>query len=134
MAAVSDPLADFLTRIRNAIKAQHRYVDIEWSKMKQTLAEILKNQGFIENFLVKVDDHHRGTIRMFLKYTNGRRPVIQGLKRISKPGLRRYVGHHDIPRFYGNMGLSIVSTSQGVMPGSEASQRGIGGELLCVVW
>ena len=132
--AISDPVADFLTRIRNAIKAQHRYVDVDWSKMRQTLAEILKSQGFIENSLVKVDDGQRGTIRLFLKYANGRRPVIQGLKRISKPGLRRYVGHQDIPRFYGNMGLSIVSTSQGVMPGNEAKQRGIGGELLCLIW
>lgn len=132
--AVSDPVADFLTRIRNSIKAQHRYVDVDWSKMRQTLAEILKKQGFIENYLVKVDDGKRGTIRMFLKYTSGRRPVIQGLKRISKPGLRRYVGHQDIPRFYGNMGLSIVSTSQGVMPGNEAKERGIGGELLCLIW
>jgi small subunit ribosomal protein S8 len=133
--AVSDPVADFLTRIRNSIKAQHRYVDMDWSKMRVTLADILKNQGFIENYLVKVDDAgHRGTIRLFLKYSNGRRPVIQGLKRISKPGLRKYVGHHDIPRFYGNLGLSIVSTSQGVMPGNEATKRGIGGELLCVIW
>lgn len=132
--AVSDPVADFLTRIRNAIKAQHRYVDIEWSKMKQTLSEILKNQGFIENYLLKVDNGQRGTIRLFLKYSSGRRPVIQGLKRVSKPGLRKYVGHQEIPRFYGNMGLSIVSTSQGVMPGNEASQLGIGGELLCLVW
>lgn len=132
--AVSDPVADFLTRIRNSIGAQHRYVDVDWSKIRQSLAEILKNQGFIENYLVKVDDGQRGKIRMFLKYSSGRRPVIQGLKRISKPGLRRYVGHQDIPRFYGNMGLSIVSTSQGVMPGNEAKQRGIGGELLCLVW
>lgn len=132
--AFNDPLADFLTRIRNAIKAQHRYVDIDWSKMKQNLAEILKNQGFIENYLVKVDDNQRGTMRLFLKYTSGRRPVIQGLKRISKPGLRRYVGHLDIPRFYGNMGLSIVSTSQGVMAGKDAIDRKIGGELLCLVW
>jgi len=132
--AISDPVADFLTRIRNAIKAEHRYVDVDWSKMRQTLAEILKSQGFIENYLVKVDEGKRGTIRMFLKYANGRRPVIQGLKRVSKPGLRRYVGHQDIPRFFGNMGLSIVSTSQGVMPGNEAKQRGIGGELLCLIW
>lgn len=132
--AVSDPVADFLTRIRNSIKAQHRYVDLDWSKMKQTLVEILKSQGFIENYLVKVDEKQRGTIRIFLKYINGRKPVIQGLKRISKPGLRRYVSHSDIPRFYGNMGLSIVSTSQGVMPGNEAKEKGIGGELLCLVW
>lgn len=132
--AVSDPLADFLTRIRNSTRAQHRYVDVSWSKLKQTLADILKEQGFIENYLVKVDECQRGTIRLFLKYTSGRRPVIQGLKRISKPGLRKYVGHQDIPRFYGNMGLSIVSTSRGVMPGKEASEKGIGGELLCLVW
>lgn len=132
--AVSDPVADFLTRIRNAIRAEHRYVDVDWSKMKQALAEILKNQGFIENYLFKVDEAHRGTIRMFLKYTHGRKSVIQGLKRVSSPGLRKYVGHQEIPHFYGNMGLSIVSTSQGVMPGNEASKRGIGGELLCLVW
>lgn len=132
--AVSDPIADFLTRIRNAIKAQHRYVDINWSKLNQNLADILKAQGFIENFLVKVDEKQRGAIRIFLKYTSGRRPVIQGLKRVSKPGLRRYVRHQDIPHFYGNAGLSIVSTSQGVMPGSEAREKGIGGELLCLVW
>lgn len=132
--AISDPIADFLTRIRNAIKAQHRYVDIEWSKLKQSLADILKANGFIENYLVKMEGTHRGTIRLFLKYANGRKPVIQGLKRVSRPGLRRYVTHHDIPRFYGNMGLSIVSTSQGILPGNEASQRGIGGELLCLIW
>lgn len=132
--AINDHIADFLTRIRNAIRAQHKYVDIDWSIMKQSLADILKNQGFIENFIVKVDDGKRGTIRMFLKYSLGRRPVINGLKRVSKPGLRKYVGHKDIPQFYGNMGLSIVSTSQGVMAGQEASKRGIGGELLCLVW
>lgn len=132
--ATSDPLADFLTRIRNATQAEHRYVDIPWSKMKQNLAEILKNQGFVESYLTKVDEKHRGTIRVFLKYAQGRRSVIQGLKRVSKPGLRRYVGHQDIPYFYGGMGLSIVSTSQGVMAGKEAAERKIGGELLCLVW
>lgn len=132
--AISDPVADFLTRIRNGIKAQHRYVDVEWSKMKLSIAEILKSYGFVENYLVKMDCEHRGTIRLFLKYSMGRKPVIQGLKRISKPGLRKYVAHSDIPRFYGNMGLSIISTSQGVLPGKEASQRRIGGELLCLIW
>ena len=132
--AVSDPVADFLTRIRNAVKAEHRYVDISWSKLKQNLADILKNQGFIENFIVRQDSKHRGTIRLFLKYSNGREPVIQGLKRISKPGLRKYVGHEDIPNYFGGMGLSILSTSQGVMAGREASKLKIGGELLCLVW
>lgn len=132
--AVSDPLADFLTRIRNSILAKHRYVDVQWSKMKQALAEILKSQGFIENYLIKFDEKQRGTIRVFLKYTKERLPVIQGLKRVSKPGLRRYVGYQEIPDFYGNMGLSIVSTSQGVLPGREAKNRKIGGELLCLIW
>lgn len=129
-----DPVADFLTRIRNAIRAEHRFIDVSWSKMKESMAEILKSQGFIENYLVKVDDKKRGTIRMFLKYTERRRPVIQGIKRVSRPGLRRYVGYDEIPCFFGGAGLSILSTSQGVLAGLEASKRKIGGELLCMVW
>lgn len=132
--ALSDPIADFLTKIRNATRAQHRYVDIGWSRLKQNIAEILKSQGFIESYLVKQDNKNRGTIRIFLKYTEGRNPVIQGVRRVSKPGLRKYIGSQDIPRFYGGLGLSILSTSQGVMAGNEASSKGIGGELLCLVW
>lgn len=132
--ALSDPIADFLTRIRNATNSQHRYVDVSWSKVKENIAGILKNLGFIESFLVKHESKQRGTIRLFLKYSNGRQPVIQGLKRVSKPGLRRYVGYEDIPLYYGGMGVSIVSTSQGVMSGNEAKERKIGGELLCLVW
>lgn len=134
MAAISDPIADFLTRIRNATRAQHRYVDVSWSVMKQNIAEILKAHGFIDSFLVKQDDRKRGTMRVFLKYTDGRQPVIQGIKRVSKPGLRRYVGHQDIPHFYGGLGLSILSTSNGVMAGFEAMTKKVGGELLCLVW
>lgn len=129
-----DPIADFLTRIRNATKAEHRYVDVSWSKVKQNIAEILKSQGFVENYLVQRDENQRGTMRVFLKYAEGRKPVIQGLKRVSTPGSRKYVGHDDIPRFYGGMGLSIISTSQGVMAGMEARKRKIGGELLCLIW
>jgi small subunit ribosomal protein S8 len=132
--AISDPVADFLTRIRNSVTAGHRYIDVSWSVIKQNIAEILKEQGFIENYLVKHESKQRGTIRVFLKYASGRRPVIQGVRRVSKPGLRKYVGYADIPRFYGGMGLSIISTSQGVMAGDEASKRKIGGELLCLVW
>lgn len=132
--AYSDPLADLLTRIRNAAKAEHRYVDVSWSKMKQSVAEIMKEMGFIESYLVKHDQKQRGTIRIFLKYSAGRQPAIQGLKRVSKPGLRKYVGHLEIPHFYGGLGLSILSTSQGVMAGLEARKRKIGGELLCLVW
>jgi len=134
MAVISDPIADFLTRIRNATRAQHRYVDVSWSGIKQNIAEILKSHGFIESYLVKHDNKQRGTMRIFLKYTEGRQPVIQGIKRVSKPGLRRYVGHQDIPRFYGGLGLSIVSTSSGVMAGFDAMTKKVGGELLCLVW
>jgi small subunit ribosomal protein S8 len=132
--AVSDPIADFLTRIRNATRAQHRYVDCDWSKLKEQLAVILKGQGFVEGYLVRQESKQRGTIRLFLKYTPQRQSVIQGLKRVSRPGLRRYVSHADIPHFYGGTGLSIVSTSHGVMAGREANKRKIGGELLCMVW
>ena len=131
--AVSDPIADLLTRIRNASSAQHRYVDIPWSKQKQNIAEILKQQGFIESFLVK-QENQRGTMRIFLKYTEGRQPVIQGIKRVSKPGLRKYVKHEDIPTFYGGLGVPVLSTSQGVIAGYDARKRKIGGELLCLVW
>lgn len=131
---MNDPIADFLTRIRNACKAQHRYVDVDWSKMNQNIAEILKAAGFIDNFLIKKDSATRGTIRLFLRYSSGRSSVIQGLKRISKPGLRRYVKYDEIPIFFGGLGVPIVSTSQGILPGSEAKQRKIGGELLCLVW
>lgn len=134
MAAISDPIADFLTRIRNATRAQHRYVDVSWSVIKQHIAEILKTYGFVESFLVKQDDRKRGTMRVFLKYTDGRQPVIQGIQRVSKPGLRRYVGHQDIPHFYGGLGLSILSTSNGVMAGFDAMTKKVGGELLCLVW
>ena len=134
MAAISDPIADFLTRIRNATRAQHRFVDVDWSVMKQNIAEILKTYGFIDNVLIKHVSKQRGTIRVFLMYTEARQPVIQGIKRMSKPGLRRYVGHQDIPHFYGGLGLSILSTSNGVMAGYEASTKKVGGELLCLVW
>jgi small subunit ribosomal protein S8 len=129
----SDTIADFLTRIRNGIKAQHKYVDIPWSRLKENIAVILKDQGFIENFLVRQDNRNRGIMRVFLKY-EGRQPVILGLKRVSKPGSRRYIGVDEIPRFHGNLGLSIVSTSQGIMAGTDAKKRGIGGELVCLVW
>ncbi|MCB1113549.1 MAG: 30S ribosomal protein S8 [Chlamydiia bacterium] len=132
--AVSDPVADFLTRIRNSIRAEHRYVDVSWSKLKESLADILKSQGFVEDYLIKKDSPERGTIRVYLKYTHGRQPVIKGLKRVSRPGLRKYVGHEEIPQFFGGMGVSIVSTSQGLLPGKEAKKRKIGGELVCMVW
>lgn len=132
--AVSDPIADFLTRIRNGVMAKRRFVDVGWSKIKQNLADILKQLGFIDDFLVRQDTPQRGVMRIFLKYDQHRMPAIQGIKRMSKPGLRRYVKHEDIPYFYGGLGVSIISTSQGLLTGMEASKRKIGGELLCKVW
>jgi len=131
--ALSDLVADFLTRIRNALDAQHRFLDVDWSKMKERLAEILKEEGFIETFLVRKEES-RGTIRIFLKYAENRESVIQGLKRISKPGRRRYVNYKNIRPVFGGMGIVIVSTSQGVMVGREARDKKIGGEILCSVW
>lgn len=132
--SVSDPIADFLTRIRNACRAQHRYVDVDWSKLRQHIADILKSLGFIEDYLLKQEGDSRGTMRLFLKYSAGRAPVIRGLVRMSKPGCRRYVKHDQIPIFYGGFGVPIVSTSQGVLSGSEAKKRKVGGELLCLIW
>lgn len=130
--SLTDPIADLLTRIRNAAKAQHRYLDIRWSKMKVAIAQILKDQGFIESFLVR---EHEGikTLRVFLRY-KGLKPVICGLKRRSKPGCRKYVSAKQIPVVLGGIGVSIVSTSKGVMTGESARQQNIGGELLCEVW
>ena len=131
--AISDPIADLLTRIRNSISAEHKYVDVDDSKLKLAILKILKEQGFIENFLHR-EALPQGVIRIFLKYVAGRRPLIKGLKRISKPGGRRYVKHQEIPRVLRGMGISILSTSQGLMIGEEARQKKLGGEVLCFIW
>jgi len=132
--ALSDPVADLLSRIRNGGLARKRFIDVDWSKMKEKIAEILKEQGFVEDFLVKKDENQRGTIRIFLKYKEQRQPVIHGLQRVSRPGLRIYVKHDNIPMFYGGLGVAILSTSHGVISGTEAKEKKIGGELLCKVW
>ncbi|MBS3904759.1 MAG: 30S ribosomal protein S8 [Simkania sp.] len=129
--SMHDPIADLLTRIRNAREARHRFVDFHVSKIKVNIIRILQEQGFIDNFLVNEED---GKGRIFLKYAQGREPVIQGLKRVSSPGLRRYVNSHKIPRVLGGMGIAIVSTSKGVMDGESARKQKLGGELLCLVW
>jgi small subunit ribosomal protein S8 len=131
--AFSDPIADLLTRIRNGLMAKHRFVDIDWSKMKESLVGILKEEGYVENFLVKKEETI-GTIRVFLKYSKSRQPVIQGIKRASTPGCRKYVGSDDIRLVFGGMGISILSTSKGLMTGKKARQGNVGGELLCTVW
>ena len=131
--SVNDPIADMLTRIRNACMARHTTVAIPVSKMKIAIAEILKREGFIRDFEVQKADPV-DSIVITLKYTSDRRPVITGLKRVSKPGLRIYSGRADIPRVRGGLGLSILSTPKGVMAGHEAWQEHVGGEVLCYVW
>jgi small subunit ribosomal protein S8 len=130
---VTDPVADMLTRIRNAIHARHDSVLVPHSKLKVSLANILKEQGYIRDYDMP-RGHAHPTLRLHLAFRPGREPVISGLKRVSKPGLRVYVGKGEIPRVYGGIGTAIVSTSQGVVTGQQAWQRGIGGELLCYVW
>lgn len=131
--ASTDPIADYLTKIRNALQAQHRFVDVKWSKLKQNITEILKEEGLIESFLVK-QEKNGGVMRLFLKYSSGRVPVIKGIRRVSRPGLRKYISVEEIPQFYGGLGLSILSTSKGVISGQEARKRKTGGELICLVW
>lgn len=126
-----DPIADMLTRLRNAITARSRYVDMALSRPKHDILKVLEQHGFIEHILV--DDEHK-KMRVFLKYAGGRAPLLQGLKRISKPSLRKYINKDEIPTISGGLGVAVVSTSQGVVDGETARQKGIGGELLCYVW
>ncbi len=130
---VTDPLADMLTRIRNAIQVRHDSVHIPHSKLKLAVAKILKDEGFIRDFDMPRGQKHP-TIRVHLTYRDGRQSAISGLKRVSRPGLRVHVGKGEIPRVYGGIGLAIVSTSRGVMAGRQAWREGVGGELLCFVW
>ncbi|HEX2578876.1 MAG TPA: 30S ribosomal protein S8 [Rhabdochlamydiaceae bacterium] len=129
--AHQDPIADMLTRLRNAVTARRKFVDMPLSSLKHDVLKVLVQQGFIEHVLV--DDEHK-KMRVFLKYAGGRAPVLQGLRRISRPSLRRYITKHEIPKISGGLGLAIVSTSQGVVDGETARQKGIGGELLCYIW
>ena len=136
MSASTDPIADFLTRIRNAIQAAHETVDIPSSKLKNECARILAEQGYIDGFAkVAPDVDHPGEIlRVRLKYTSDRRSAISGLRRVSRPGRRTYAGAADVPKVLGGMGTAIVSTSRGVMTGHEARQAGVGGEVVAHVW
>jgi len=134
--SMTDPVADFLTRLRNGAKAQHHEVAIPSSKLKRELARILKEQGYIEGY--KIDPPVPGRpaeqITVTLKYTDDRKPVISGIQRVSRPGQRTYVDHAHIPRIDGGMGTAIISTSKGVMTGHEARQQGVGGEVVARVW
>jgi small subunit ribosomal protein S8 len=130
---LTDPIADYLTRIRNAVQAGQDEVDIPASRLKLEMSRILKEQGYITDFgsePARVGD----LIRIRLKYTDARRPVITGLERVSRPGRRRYVDREKVPRVHGGTGTSIISTSRGVMTGHEAKARGVGGEVVAYVW
>ncbi|MBM4167941.1 MAG: 30S ribosomal protein S8 [Ignavibacteria bacterium] len=129
---VTDPIADFLTRIRNAAKAKHKTVDIPASNLKKLIAQILVDQKFIAGFTL-LEDSKQGILRVQLKYYEGR-PVIQGLRRVSRPGIRRYRGKDSLPRVKGGLGIAIVSTSKGVMTDVQARKNNVGGEVLAYVW
>ena len=130
---MTDPIADYLTRIRNANMAKHDSVEIPASNIKKSISEILKREGFIRDYEV-TDDNKQGMIKIFLKFgPNGER-VISGLKRISKPGLRKYVSAEDLPKVLNGLGIAIVSTSAGVITDKEARQKGVGGEVIAYVW
>lgn len=133
MSAITDPVADYLTRIRNAQMSRHRHVDIPASKLKRAMTQILHEKGYIRNY-VNVDDGKQGLIRLYLKYDLQGVPVIRDLKRVSRPGLRKYVGADALPRVRNGLGIAIISTSSGVMTDKEARQAMIGGEVLAYIY
>jgi small subunit ribosomal protein S8 len=130
---MSDPIADFLTRIRNGLQADHDAVVLPASRLKNELARILAEQGYVESYAVE-QGRIGQRLRVTLKYTEDRRPVIAGIQRLSKPGRRRYVGATEIPKVLGGMGTAIISTSRGVMTGHDARRTGVGGELVARIW
>lgn len=131
--AMTDPIADMLTRIRNANSAAHKTVDIPSSNMKKTIAEILMNEGYVKGFNV-IEDGKQGILRVQLKYGPNKEKVITGIKRISKPGLKVYANKNEVPRVLGGLGIAIISTSKGVITDKDARKMGVGGEVICYVW
>ena len=131
--SMTDPIADYLTRIRNAIQGRHKHVDIPASRVKAEMSKILLGAGFIRG-VKYIDDDKQGLLRIYIKYGKNNASAISGLKRVSKPGLRTYVSKNKIPRVLGGYGIAIVSTSQGILPDAEARSKGIGGEVICEVW
>ena len=129
---ITDPIADMLTRIRNANAQRHETVDVPSSKLKKSIAEILLDEGYIKSF-EEIEDNSQGIIRITLKYVN-KQKVISGLKRISKPGLRVYANKEELPKVLGGLGIALISTSKGIMTDKKARQEGIGGEVLAYVW
>ena len=133
MTVVTDPIADMLTRIRNAVAVGHERVAMPSSKVKVRIAQILVDEGFIDRYDV-AEEGHRRELELVLRYGERRRPVIEGIKRISRPGHRVYRGSRELPRVQGGIGVAVVSTSQGLLPDREARRRHLGGEILCEVW
>lgn len=131
--SVSDPIADMLTKIRNANVARHEKVDIPTSKLKLEIVKILKTEGYIKNFK-KIQAEGQNFIRIFLKYDEGNSPIIHGLSKVSKPGRRVYTGYREMPRILNGYGIMIISTSDGVITGRKAVEKQVGGELICTVW
>ncbi|MBA2848532.1 30S ribosomal protein S8 [Thermosulfuriphilus ammonigenes] len=131
--SMTDPIADMLTRIRNACIARHEYVDVPASKMKLAIAKILAEEGYIAGYKF-INQPPQGTIRIQLKYNADRKPIIAGLKKISKPGRRIYRGRDELPRVRGGFGIAIISTSKGIMTDHQARKIGVGGEVICAVW
>lgn len=131
--SMTDPIADLLTRIRNGNMARLQKVDIPASTLKVSLANALRNEGFIKNFKL-IADQKQGILRIYLKYIDEKDPVINEIKRVSKPGSRRYVKHDEIPNIKNGMGIALLSTSKGVLTDKAAREAGVGGELICTVW
>jgi small subunit ribosomal protein S8 len=130
---ITDPIADMLTRVRNAAQARHAAVDVPFSKVKLAIAKILEQEGYISGLEV-IDQSNRKTLRLSLRYDGQRRPAVSGLRRVSRPGLRVYAGMHDLPRVLGGLGTIVVSTNRGIMTGREARRRHLGGELIAEIW
>lgn len=130
---MTDPIADMLTRIRNAMRARHMQVDIPASNVKAELARILRDEGYIQGF-TKIDDDKQGILRLELRRAADGSGIILGLERVSRPGCRIYVGKNEIPKVQGGLGINVISTSRGVMTGREAARAGVGGEILCNIW
>lgn len=133
MSQLQDPIADYLTRIRNAIMARHPKVDVPASKIKREITKVLIDEGYLRDF-INIEDDKQGFLRIFLKYDKRGRNAISGLKRISSPGMRQYVGYREVPRVRNGMGVALLSTPKGVLTGQRASTEQVGGEVLLYIW
>jgi len=131
---VTDPIADMLTRIRNAVQVRHESLEVPTSRMKSSLLKLMVEEGFISSFTASEEESVEKKLDVQLRYYEDKTPVIQGLKRVSKPGLRDYVGKNEVPRYFGGLGVAFMSTSKGVMTGQQARRQGVGGELLFYIW